>query len=113
MVEGTLDAVGIENCVTAPDGVISPILFEPDSVNHTLPFGPAAICPGVEPVGSEYSLTAPLVDTWAIPFGPLAATGSVYSWKAPAVVIRPTLLALNSVNHSASSEPTVIPRGAE
>lgn len=66
-----------------------PILFAPNSVNHSEP-------------------SFPLV----MPVGRLSALGvGNSSVTTPVVVIRPILLALNSVNHSAPSGPTVMPLG--
>src|ERR1700757_175033 len=78
---GPLLAVGIVNSlVTTPVGVIRPILLGLFSVTHRAPSesGPAAM-----------------------PQGRLLPVGALNSVMAPAVVIRPILLRLLSVNQSA------------
>ncbi len=46
-----------------------------------------------------------------MPLGRLLAVGIVNSMMTPAVVIRPTWLALNSVNQRLSSGPAAMPLG--
>src|SRR5213083_2759484 len=75
---GITPAVGMENSVKVPVGVIRPILFAEgfSSVNHRFPSGPAAISTGS-----------------------LLGVGVENSVIVPDVVIRPILLTLISVNH--------------
>src|SRR5258706_388552 len=114
MLVGPLPGVGIGYSVMTPAGVVRPILFPFCSVNQILPSAPPTIWFGPEkpvtgvpkfPVSSRV-FTAPAVPSVnqtllsgpsAIPVGPVFAWGIVFSWKKPAVVMKPILLALNSV----------------
>src|ERR1700686_299935 len=75
---------GVEDSVTAPGGVMRPILLA-ESVNQSAPSGPATMPPGL-----------------------LAGLGMGYSVIAPAVGMRPILLRTTSVNHNAPSGPAVM-----
>jgi hypothetical protein len=120
--------VGMKNWMMVPAGVIRPILFLPNSVNHTLPSGPVVI-PNVPPVEPGNSVITPAVvirpmlsvlsvnqrfpsGPTVIPRGPLKGVGMGNSVMTPVVVIRPMLLAPYSANHRFPSGPAVIPRGA-
>src|SRR5438874_630082 len=113
-----------------PDGVIRPILFPTDSLNHRLPSAPAVMVSGEAPgVGIGNSVMVMTADgvIWAIllaarstnqrwPSGPAAmpcesldAVGIGNSVMTPAVVIRPILLPPLSVTHRLLSGPVVMP----
>ena len=83
---GALNHTGIGYSVTMPDVVMRPIFPSPNSVNHSVPSGPATIHQG----------------------SPAAA----YSVMEPAVVIRPILSTAIWVNQSAPSGPTVMAYGS-
>src|ERR1035437_3864843 len=116
----------------APAGVMRPIRWPLNSVNHRVPSDPAAMpsgpLPAVKPV--EYSVMTPAVvmrpirlplnsvnhrapsDPAAMALGLLPAVRPVeYSVMTPAVVMRPIRLAEYSVNHRAPSGPGAIPGG--
>src|ERR1035437_4677415 len=114
----------------APAGVMPPIRWPLNSVNHRVPSDPAAMpsgpLPAVKPV--EYSVMTPAVVMRPIrlpldsvnhraPSGPAAipmppSTWPVeYSVMTPAVVMRPIRVEEDSVNHRAPSDPTAIPEG--
>src|SRR5947209_6088881 len=77
----------LANSVTVPAGVMRPMRFPPDSVNHRLPSGPDVICSGERPVALPNSVTV------------------------PARVMRPIRSALSSVNQRLPSGPAAIPTG--
>ncbi len=115
--------------VITPAVVIRPILSGV-SVNFNAPSAPAVMATGTLVAGSAYSVMTPAVVIFPMartavnhkaPSGPVVMLpgkllpagpgGKTYSVKAPAVVIRPILLAPYSVNHSAPSGPEVMARG--
>jgi hypothetical protein len=72
-----------------PAGVMRPILLAPNSVNHRLPSGPAAMSTGRA----------------------LAVMPAPNSVTTPDGVMRPIRLPLNSVNHRLPSGPAAMPSG--
>src|SRR5437879_5393405 len=125
------------NSRITPAGVICPILAVPNTVNHKLPSGPAAMPNGSLFAGRLNSVIAPpglirpiFPDSvnHKFPSGPAAiadgrqpegggkvphvfAAGRLNSVIAPAGVIRPIRLPNRSVNHRLPSGPAVMRQG--
>ena len=130
MAPGWLFLMGMVNNENAPAVVMRPIRFTLYAGNQRAPSDPVVMLP--RPVSSvEYddhaegpgsgdpsdpgsrkspvNQRAPSIDPVVMLPRPLAGVGTVYSLKVPALVIRPILLVVLSVNHTAPSGPAVMP----